>query len=41
MVKCPQCDRQMNYNEKTGLYECPFCGYIRLKKFGDEKEAKK
>lgn len=26
-MKCPNCDGEMEFNEDTGKWECPDCGY--------------
>jgi hypothetical protein len=26
--KCPLCNKIMNYDENTGFYTCPRCGFV-------------
>lgn len=26
-IKCPSCDADMDYDEESGVYTCPECGY--------------
>ncbi len=27
-MRCPNCDSDMEYNEETGRWGCPECGYV-------------